>query len=203
MYVPPAFDPPSLDAVHALLNAGQLATLVTHGPAGLTASHLPMLFDPTVGERGVLLGHLARANPQADSGGMEAALAIFTGPDAYISPSWYPGKAVDGKVVPTWNYISVHVHGRLERIEAPDALHDLLTRLTDRHEAARPDPWRLTDAPPDYIARMLKGIVGLRLVITRIEGKWKLSQNRPPADRAGVMAGLGADHPLALAMTER
>jgi transcriptional regulator len=158
---------------------------------GLEVSHIPLLLAPEEGPYGTLYGHVARANAHARCAGAPA-LAIFLGPHAYISAGWYPGKQSHGKEVPTWNYIAVHAYGTLETFEDPDALRQLLARLTDRHERTMPWPWRVDDAPADYIVRNLAAITGLRLPIERLEGKWKLSQNRTAADREGVLGGLEA-----------
>lgn len=191
MYLPPAFRQDDLDTLHRQIAASRLATLVSHGPQGLVASHLPLLLEPGEGEFGTLYGHLARANPhwrELAAGG--EVLAIFHGPEAYVSPSWYPGKAEHGKAVPTWNYVAVHAYGPVELFDEPERLRRLLGRLSDRHEAGRAQPWSLDEAPRDYIDGMLRAIVGFALPIRRLEGKWKLSQNRPAADRAGVREGL-------------
>lgn len=192
MYVPPAFRQDDLPTLHATIAGSRLATLVTSGSEGPVATHLPLLLDPADGPYGTLIGHFAKPNPhwrtaEAEAG---ASLAIFQGPDAYISPSWYPSKQAEGKAVPTWNYVAVHAYGRLEVFHEAEALLDLVGRLSDRFEAGRPHPWSVADAPESYIAAMLNGIVGVRLRIERLEGKWKLSQNRSAADRAGVVAGL-------------
>jgi len=196
MYVPPAFREDRPEVLRAAIRATRLAILVSAGPDGPIASHVPLMLDETDGPDtakggGTLLGHLARANPQwRVSAGTVPALAIFPGPDAYISPAWYATKRETGKVVPTWNYVAVHATGPIEFFDDPDALLALVTRLTARHESGRPSPWKVTDAPPDFIASQLKGIVGFRLAITRLEGKWKMSQNRPMPDRVGVIEGL-------------
>ena len=200
MYLPDAFrqDDPALLA--AAIRGCGLGVLVTLGDDGLVASHVPMLLDPDPAPFGTLRGHLAAPNPQAR--GVEqgvAALAIFTGPDGYITPSWYETKRRTGAVVPTWNYIAVHAYGPIAFFADADRLRDIVTRLTERHEAARADPWAVTDAPPAFIDGMLRGIVGFEIPIARLEGKWKLSQNRPPADRAGVVAGLEQDGAATLA----
>ncbi len=200
MYLPESFAEARLPELHGMIDSAGLATLVTAGPAGPEASHLPLLLAAEEGPFGTLYGHLARANPQWRLPG--PALAIFTGPDGYVSPSWYPSKAADGRVVPTWNYIAVHAAGKLEVFEDAARLRDLVERLTRRHESGRPVPWQVADAPADYIASMLRGIVGVRLPIERLEGKWKLSQNRTDPDRAGVIDGLKAEKaaaPAALA----
>jgi transcriptional regulator len=191
MYLPAHFAEPRLDVLHRALRASGLATLVTAGPAGLDASHLPFILDSTPGPLGRLIGHLARANPQWQvPSGPQDALAIFLGPDAYVTPSWYATKGETGKVVPTWNYLAIHAHGRLAYFHDSNRLRELVTRLTDRHEATRPSPWAVSDAPVEYVETMLKGIVGVELTITRLEGKWKASQNRSEADRDGVEEGL-------------
>ncbi len=193
MYNPPAFAETRVPVLHAAMRDIGLVTLVTLDAGGLMASHVPMLVDPEPAPFGTLLGHVARANPQwrAPSRDIEA-LAIFLGPNAYVSPSLYPTKAATGKVVPTWNYMAVHAYGRLETFDDPARLLALVTRLTDRHEAERPAPWAVSDAPEDFVAGQLKGIVGFVLTVTRLDGKWKTSQNRPATDRAGVAAGLAA-----------
>lgn len=191
MYVPPAFRQTDLPALHREIGNCRLATLVSHGKNGLQASHLPLLLRPDEGRYGTLYGHLARANPhwQVLAEGTEA-LVLFNGPDAYVSPSWYPAKAEHGKVVPTWNYIAVHAYGRAEVFDDAERLRSLLAGLTERHEGPRPQPWAVDDAPQDYIAGMLRAVVGFALPIERLEGKWKLGQNRSEADRRGVHDGL-------------
>jgi transcriptional regulator len=167
------------------------ATLVTLGPDGLRASILPMLFDPADGPHGTLRGHLARPNPQwRDASGEAEALAIFDGPDAYVSPALYEEKRLTGKVVPTWNYITVLAHGPLVERHEPDWLLAHVRRLVERHEAGRTDPWSIDDAPDGYVETQVRAIVGLELRITRLEAKRKLSQNRSAADFDGVIAGL-------------
>lgn len=187
MYVPADFEVTDPAEIDALVERARLAVLVTHGPEGLYATHLPLIRDG-----GRLLGHIARANPHPRLSGPEEALAILQLDEAYVSPNWYPSKAIDGRQVPTWNYEAVHLYGRLEWFEDRPRLLDLLNRLTDRHEAARPAPWRVADAPADYVERLLRGIVGLSFAITRVEAKRKLGQNKPQADREGVAAGLEA-----------
>ena len=167
-----------------------LAALVTYTPTGLVANHIPFEIDPDPAPFGTLRGHLARANPQWRSLSDTPALAIFQGPSAYVSPAWYATKRETGKVVPTWNYAVVHAHGPVRVVDDRDWLRSFVTRLTERHESARPDPWELTDAPADYIESQLAAIVGIEMSIARLEGKWKASQNRPEADRAGVVEGL-------------
>jgi transcriptional regulator len=191
MYLPRSFHEENLPALHQAIGEARLAVLITSGPQGITASHLPMLLDPTPLPNGRLLGHLARANPQwRDYDGKGEALAIFSGPEAYISPAWYATKKATGKVVPTWNYVAVHAYGRLAFFDDAERLRSLVSRLTQRHESRRPAPWSIDDAPKDYIAAQLKAIVGFEMTIERLEGKWKLGQNRPAEDRAGSIAGL-------------
>ncbi|MDE2515076.1 MAG: FMN-binding negative transcriptional regulator [Rhodospirillales bacterium] len=194
MYLPPAFSENDLPTLHAAIAATGLATLVSHGPAGLIASHVPLILAAEEGEYGTLYGHLARANPQAREAAFDGeALAIFQGPDAYVTPSWYATKRETGKVVPTWNYAAIHAYGTLRFIDDAAGLRPLLEALTTRHESRRAAPWAVDDAPADFVAAQMKGIRGFAIPITRLEGKWKMSQNRPAADRAGVIAGLAAD----------
>lgn len=179
--------------MHALIRSHPLAMLVTHAEGRLEANHLPLLIDPEPAPNGALRGHVARANPlwrQAHDG--HEALAVFQGQQAYVTPSWYPSKRETGKVVPTWNYAVVHASGPLIIHDDADWLRDLVSRLTAQQEAPLAQPWGITDAPADYIGQMLKAIVGIEIPVTRIEGKWKVSQNRSTADRAGVIAGLEA-----------
>ena len=194
VYVPPLFKEDRIDVLHDAIRAAGLVTLVTLTPGGLIASHVPVLLDTSPAPYGTLLGHVARPNPQARGAvaGTEA-LAIFQGPDAYITPSWYETKRQTAKVVPTWNYVAIHAYGTVEFFNDADRLLDIVTRLTSREEARRAEPWAVTDAPADFIDMMLKGIVGFALPITRLEGKWKMSQNRPAEDQRGVVAGLVAD----------
>lgn len=206
MYVPPAFRIEDLAEIQAAIQASRLAQVVTLGTGGLAATPLPLLLDPDEGEFGTLYGHLARANPQwreAAPGG--EALAIFMGPDAYVTPAWYEAKAETGKVVPTWNYETVQARGPAEFFDDPDRLHAVVTRLTNRHEAARAEPWAVADAPEPFVRAQLRGIVGLRLPIARLEGKRKMSQNRSLTDQALVREGLAlsadpADRSAAAAM---
>ncbi|MBC2858362.1 FMN-binding negative transcriptional regulator [Stappia sp. 28M-7] len=193
MYTPPAFREDDPAALAAMIGACPLATLVTATADGLLATPLPLLFDPAEGPFGVLHGHLARANPQWRAPVLGEALATFSGPDAYVSPGWYASKAEHGKVVPTWNYAAVHAYGKIEFFEDADRLLHVVARLTDRHEAGRTDAWAVSDAPADFVAAQLRGIVGMRMVITRLEGKRKMSQNRSAADRAGVAQGLAGE----------
>ena len=195
MYTPTAFRQDDLATLHQQMRATRLPTLVSHGPNGLLASHLPLLLEPTEGQYGTLYGHFARANPQwRDLADGSPALVIFQGAEAYISPSWYAAKAEHGKVVPTWNYISVQAHGRAEVFDDAERLLQLVSCLSALHEAERPQPWAVGDAPRDYIDSMLRAIVGFTLPIERLDGKWKLGQNRSQADQAGVREGLAASH---------
>jgi transcriptional regulator len=175
------------------MEAHPLGTLVTSSSEGMIATHLPLLVDRTRGAHGTLAGHIARANPQqrqARDG--DEALVIFSGHDAYITPAFYPTKARDGKVVPTWNYVAVHAYGTLRFVSDPTALRRHLEALTSRHESSRETPWAVSDAPESYIERQLGAIVGVEIEITRLEGKWKMSQNRAAEDIDGVIAGLEA-----------
>ncbi len=190
MYTPPAFRVDDLAEIHAAMRAARAATLVTATADGLIGTPLPTMIDESEGPNGTLYGHLARANPQWKTAPVGEAMAIFMGPQAYITPSWYATKAETHKVVPTWNYVTVHAYGPVEFFEDADRLHDVVKRLTDLHEQGRNDPWAVSDAPPEFIKAQLKGIVGVRMPLTRIEGKRKMSQNRNEADRAGVVAGL-------------
>ena len=184
MYVPEHFRESRADILHDAMRKIGFATLVT---PGLEANHLPMLL-----EGNVLRGHVARANPVWKSGDGEA-LAIFLGPHAYVSPGWYPSKAATGKAVPTWNYITVHAKGALRWVQDADWLRAHVGTLSDAHEAGRENPWEITDAPESYVGSLLRTIVGFELTIETLEGKYKLSQNRDDADRAGVKGGLLRD----------
>jgi transcriptional regulator len=191
MYVPSHFREDRVPVLHDTIESSGLATLVTMGADGLDASHVPMLLDRDAGRLGTLSGHIARANPQWRAAAPDVpALAVFLGPDAYVTPSWYPTKRQTGKVVPTWNYVAVHAHGHVRFFADEDRLLALVTKLTEAREAARPHPWAVTDAPAEFIRAHLQGIVGFELPIERLEGKWKMSQNRPEEDRAGVADGL-------------
>ena len=203
MYNPSGFAIKDLDQLQQQILGTRLAMVVTHGEQGLQASHLPLLFRPDQGPNGTLYGHFARANRQWEElqRGAEA-LVIFAGADAYVSPGLYPSKAEHGKVVPTWNYVAVHAYGTAQVFTDAERLLNLVSALTDRHEAGRAQPWKVADAPADYIDGMLKAIVGFALPIQRLEGKRKLSQNRSAEDIAGVREGLAASpnvHDQALA----
>jgi transcriptional regulator len=208
MYLPAHFREDRVPVLHQLIRDHPLATLVTLGPEGLAADHIPMEIEPG-GELGVLRGHVARGNPVWRTAPLADALAIFQTAQGYVTPAWYRTKAESGKVVPTWNYVVVHAAGPLRAIDDPAWLRAFVTRLTDHHEARRRDldgtsePWRVTDAPDDYVERMLGGIVGIEIPLARLEGKWKMSQNRVAEDREAVVAGLrAAGDPASLALAE-
>jgi transcriptional regulator len=193
MYLPTYFKESRADVLHTLMRSHPLATLVTSSDSGLTANHIPVQTQSEPAPYGMLRGHIARANPlwkeyRADS----EALAIFQGPHVYISPSFYPSKRETGEVVPTWDYAVVHAHGTLRFIQDAAWLKTLVVGLTNTHEASRQVPWKVDDAPPPYIEKMLSLIVGFEFSIVRLMGKWKLSQNHPAANRQGVVQGLRA-----------
>jgi transcriptional regulator len=192
MYIPPAFRDDDKESLRATIRAARLATLVTATAEGLLATPLPLLLDESEGEHGTIYGHVAKANPQWRAPVLGEGLAIFMGPDAYVTPAWYQTKQETGKVVPTWNYVAVHAYGPVEFFEDADRLLEVVTRLTNLHEGGRASPWSVSDAPPDFIQSQLKGIVGLRMPVARLEGKRKMSQNRNATDRAGVASGLAA-----------
>jgi transcriptional regulator len=202
MYAPAAFRETRREALLGLVGAYPFATVVAQAGGGLAANHLPLELAG-----GVLQGHVARGNELAALDGAPV-LAVFQGPQAYVSPNWYPSKHETGREVPTWNYAVVHVHGRLRTIGDPAWLRALLERLTDRHEAGEPQPWRVGDAPADHVERLLRAIIGIEITVERIEGKFKLSQNHPRRNRLGVIAGLRArggegDAAMAAWMAER
>jgi transcriptional regulator len=193
MYNPPSFAEHDVAVMHAFIEAHPLGALVTASPSGLFATHLPLVLDRARGELGTLQGHIARANPHHElAGDGTGALVLFTGADSYVSPSLYASKAKHGKVVPTWNYVAVHAHGTLRFVREPDALKRHLAQLTARHEAGLPQPWSIDDTPDGYVDKQLGAIVGVELEITRLDGKWKMSQNRAAEDVEGVIEGLGA-----------
>lgn len=206
MYCPAAFRQDDLPSLHAQIQSSGLAIVTSTGAQGLQASHLPLLLEPGEGEFGTLYGHFARANPHwRDLADGAEALVVFSGSEAYVHPGWYPAKAEHGKVVPTWNYIAVHAWGQAEVFDEPERLLQLVSRLSDRHEQGRAQPWAVSDAPREYIDAMLRAIVGFALPIRRVEGKWKLSQNRSANDQTGVRVGLATsnnprDHELAAQM---
>ncbi len=194
MYIPKHFDEPSIDILHELIRAKPLATLVTLTSEGLNANHIPLELSTDVEPFGVLRGHVARANPIWSNlvQGVET-LAIFHGPDTYITPGWYPTKAETGKVVPTWNYAVAHAYGALRIVDDAVWLRTNLEKLTRSHERAFPTPWQLSDAPPDFVEKLIGMVIGIEIDITRLYGKWKVSQNQPPQNQAGVIQGLRAN----------
>lgn len=200
MYLPKYNEVSDLELLYGLIRAHPFATWVTLDQGRLVANHLPFLLE-TSGERGTLVGHVARANPVWRSTGTPS-LVMFQGAQSYITPSWYPAKAEHGKVVPTWNYTVVHAHGAARAVEDLDWLRCHVSRLVDTHEAVEATPWKVSDSPEDYIEGLLKAIVGIEIPIDRLVGKWKVSQNRSLADRGGVSRGLttrGGDEAAAMA----
>lgn len=191
MYIPKHHEESDTSVLHALIRAHPLGAWVTQADSGLLANHIPFLLDATRGEHGTLVGHVARANPawQSFSASVESVV-IFQGVETYITPSWYPSKHADGKAVPTWNYAVVHAHGLPRVIEDREWLLKHVNELTNTHEAGQALPWKVSDAPQDFVDRMLQAIVGIEIPIGRLVGKWKVSQNRPEADKLGVVAGL-------------
>ncbi|PKO37441.1 MAG: transcriptional regulator [Betaproteobacteria bacterium HGW-Betaproteobacteria-6] len=203
MYLPKHFAETDVGVMHALMRAHPLATLVTQGADGLDANHIPLHLAADTGPNGTLRGHVARANPLAANTTVNREiLAIFRGPDCYISPSGYATKAEHGKVVPTWNYTAVHAYGELRLIEDADWLLAQLHALTAEHEGGLPHPWSVDDAPADYIGKMLGAVVGIEISITRLVGKWKVSQNQPAANQASLIAALDGQ-PMAGLIRER
>lgn len=190
MYTPDIFREEDRNEIAAMIRACGLATLVTTTQQGILATPVPMFFAENEAEHGVLHGHVARANPHWAERTEQDALAIFQGPNAYISPSWYPEKIETGRVVPTWNYIAVHAYGPIEFYEDRERLLEVVSRLTNLHETGRQDPWSVNDAPKEFIEAQLRGIVGFRIPIRRIDAKKKLSQNQSARNRAGAKAGL-------------
>jgi transcriptional regulator len=191
MYIPNAFQENRIEVLHDLIRKYPFAALVTSNEEGLQANHIPFELDPAPEPFGTLYAHVARANPVwRDLSHNDEALVIFQGPNSYISPSWYRTKKETGMVVPTWNYMVVHAHGKLEPIEDPVWLRAFVGKLTRTHEENMPEPWSVSDAPSDYIEKQLTAIVGLKLTITKLVGKWKLSQNRPAHDRESVIQTL-------------
>jgi transcriptional regulator len=191
MYQPPHFREDRREIQHALIATHSLGLLITAGPGGLQANAIPFFIDATASGHGTLRAHLARANPQLrELAQVDECLVVFQGPQAYVSPSLYPTKLETGKVVPTWNYITVHAWGRPQVMDDAAWVAHQVDDLTRHKEAARAAPWQVSDAPEPFLAAQLKGIVGLQIPIARIEGKWKVSQNRNAADQAGVAEGL-------------
>lgn len=195
MYIPNHFSAPDTAALHALIRAYPLATLVSMSEDGFNANHIPLRLDVTTGSQGTLAGHIARANPLwKDIARNNQMLAIFHGPDVYVTPSWYPGKAQTQRAVPTWNYVAVHAHGIVTMIEDRQWLRTHLSLLTADHEAQFKQPWRLEDAPADFIERLMTAVVGIEMKITHLTGKWKVSQNQSVENQAGVIQGLRESH---------
>lgn len=188
MYIPAHFEQPDVGIMHELIRAYPLATVVTQSSDGLNANHIPLHLSADVSKFGILTGHVARVNPIWRGEG--DVLAIFQGPDAYISPSWYASKQETGKVVPTWNYAAVHAYGTLRVIDDASWLRSQLETLTADHEDAFAEPWKVADAPADFTDKLIAAVVGIEITITRLEGKWKVSQNQPPRNQASVMQGL-------------
>ncbi|MEJ8851699.1 FMN-binding negative transcriptional regulator [Variovorax rhizosphaerae] len=193
MYIAPHHEERDLAALQSLMQAHPLGAWVTPGLGGLVANHIPFVLDKDRGEFGTLRAHVARANPVwRELPAAVPSLVIFQGPQSYITPSWYPGKQVDGKVVPTWNYVAVHAGGVASAIHDRDWIMQAITDLTHQSESGRIEPWRITDAPREYIEGLSRAIVGIEIPIASISGKWKLSQDEAIADRVGTVAGLRA-----------
>ena len=193
MYTPKHFDQPDTATLHALMRDQPLATLITLASSGLDANHLPLHLSTALGPLGTLRGHVARGNPLWKEPTSELeVLAVFHGVQAYVSPNWYPSKAENGKAVPTWNYAVVHAHGTLKVVEDARWLRAHLDALTAHHEASQAQPWQPSDAPADYLEKMMSAIIGIEIEITRLSGKFKLSQNQPSPNQTGVINGLRA-----------
>lgn len=190
MYQPAQFREDRLEIQHDLIRAHPLGLLISAGPGGLVANQIPFLIDSNCSDRGTLRCHVARANGQwQELAAVDECMVVFQGPQAYVTPAWYATTQETGKVVPTWNYVTVHAWGRPRVIDDTAWLRKQIDDLTHSLEDNRPAPWMVDDAPRDYIASQIKGIIGVEIPITRIEGKWKVSQNRPEADRLGVFRG--------------
>lgn len=195
MYLPPAFREDRIEVQHDLIRAHPLGLLVTAGPGGLMANPLPFILYPGEGGgMGILRGHFARGNPQGPAlAAATECLVVFQGTQDYITPAWYPSKLETGKAVPTWNYAVVHAHGKLRAIDDAAWLRAQIEALTAQHEAPLPHPWAVADAPRDYTEKMISALVGIEIEVTRLEGKWKASQNQPAENQAGIIAALRAD----------
>ena len=204
MHIPTTFKETRVELLHDLIHRYSFGTLVAHGHNGLEVNHLPFEIDVRHGSYGILRGHVARNNPLiANLTSGSKATAIFVGPHAYISPSWYPTMRAEGKGVPTWNYVAVHAIGTIEFLDDSTLLRRHLDRLTDKYESNFARPWRLSDAPPDYVNGLMRGIVAFEIPITRLLGKWKVSQNRHPEDRRAVADALESKcDSMAVAMAE-
>ncbi len=191
MYLPEAFHETRIEVMHDLMRSHRLAMLITGGEGGLNASPVPFLIYDAEGEFGTLRAHVARANPHwRELGDMAECLVVFQGEQGYITPSWYPTKEATHKVVPTWNYVTVHAWGKPHIVEDGLWLRRLLEDLTQVQESQRVQPWNINDAPSDFIDTQMKAIIGIEIPVGRVEGKWKMSQNRPAVDQAGVVEGL-------------
>jgi transcriptional regulator len=200
MYLPPHFSEQRPDELHRLIAEHPLGALVTHSTSGLDANHLPFELEPARGSLGTLIAHVARANPVwQDLPNGSAVMVLFSGPHGYISPSWYPSKHETHRQVPTWNYEVVHVHGQLRILDDEKSVRGIVGKLTRRHEATEPTPWKMSDAPRDYMTEMLSKIVGIEVEITRLVGKRKLSQNKAASDQAGAIEALQQRDASALA----
>lgn len=193
MYLPEVFEERDVGTLHRLIESHPLGALVTVTSGGLEANHIPFLVDADPAPFGTLHGHVARANPLWREAAGADALVIFQGPQQFISPSWYATKQETGRVVPTWNYVVVHARGRLRIVDDPSLVRAHLEHLTDQHEGRRDVPWKVTDAPADFIDKMASAVVGVEMVLERLIGKWKVSQNRSLPDRQGVVDGLVED----------
>jgi len=193
VYLPSHFEETRTEVLHALIRNHPLGLLIAQHDAGPSADSVPFVIDAQPTPHGTLRAHVARANPLWRTADAKPVLVVFQGPQAYVSPSAYPGKAEHGKVVPTWNYVMVQARGTLRAMDDAAWLHAFVTRLTERHEATRAAPWAVSDAPPDYIEKMLGAIVGIEIEVTALAGKWKVSQNRSTADRQAVARLLAAE----------
>jgi transcriptional regulator len=203
MYQPKQFEETRIEVMHQLMRANPLATLVTLSSQGLNANHIPLHLSAVENSYGVLRGHVARSNSMWSDLQNAEILAIFHGPESYISPSWYATKKETGKVVPTWNYVVVHAHGTLSVIDDPAWVRAQLEVLTHQQEKSLPEPWAVADAPYEFTQKMLEAVVGIEINISRLSGKWKISQNQPPQNQAGVISGLdGLKQPEAAAMAD-
>ena len=202
-YPSSAFRESRAEVLHDAIRSIAFGTLITHASGDFAASHLPFELDARPAP-GVLIGHIARYNPQWREIGEDGvpALTIFNGPHAYVSPSWYPGKREDPRQVPTWDYLTVHARGTLRVFHDENRLFDLLRRLVERNESMRKEPWKITDAPEDYLREQMRYIVGLELRIEKLEGRYKLSQNRDAADQEGARAGLASGNECERAVAE-